>query len=212
MFEQLTALGGVVLVDLVMAGDNAVVVGLAAAGVARSQRARVIAIGLMAAVVLRVVFAALTTQLLQIIGLTLAGGLLLAWVAWKMWRELRAGALVAPGDTPSEGTDDGLDVTGLAEGAAEPKSFRAAVVQIILADVSMSLDNVLAVAGIAQEHLWVLVVGLVLSVALMGLAATLVARLLHRHHWIAYIGLAVVAWVAVDMIWRGGTQVLAATT
>lgn len=203
ILEQLTALGGVVLVDLVMAGDNAIVIGLAAAAVAPELRKKVILWGLIGAMILRIAFAAVTTELLGIIGLTLAGGLLLLWVAWKMWREVEAQRKAR-----KAGTDEHEEE--FIPGEKAPKTFRGAVLQIILADVSMSLDNVLAVAGIAQEHLWVLVTGLVLSIALMGAAATIVANLLKRYHWIAYIGLAVVAYVAVDMIYRGTLQVVEA--
>ncbi|HEY0837838.1 MAG TPA: TerC family protein [Azospirillum sp.] len=216
MFEslipELLALGQVVFIDLVLAGDNAIVVGMAAAGVAREQRAKVIFWGIAAAVVLRIVFALLTTQLLAIIGLTFAGGILLLWVCWKLYRELReqreedvgaklVGAELVGGDgeSPSEAA------------AIVHKPMGAAVWQVIVADVSMSLDNVLAVAGAARDHLWVMVVGLVLSVALMGAAASVIARLLSRYHWIAYIGLAVILYVALEMIWRGGFELLAAT-
>ncbi len=205
LLDQLTALAGVVLVDLVMAGDNAIVIGIAAANVPREERNRVILWGLAGAMVLRIIFAAVTTQLLAVVGLTLAGGLLLLWVAWKMWREIE-GQRKARAVGGDEGEGD------FAPGIKSPATFRGAVLQIVLADVSMSLDNVLAVAGIAQEHLWVLVVGLILSIALMGLAARLVASLLKRHHWLAYLGLVVVAYVAVDMIYRGTMQVMAVTS
>ena len=198
LLDELIALGQVLLIDLVLAGDNAIVVGMAAAGVTPDKRGRVIFWGIMAAVVLRIIFALLTTQLLAIIGLTFAGGVLLLWVCWKLWRELRSGA-----HKPNE-PDSELDVV---TAAAPPKSTNAAIWQVVIADVSMSLDNVLAVAGAAKDHLWVLVVGLVMSVALMGAAAHVIARLLQRHHWIAYVGLAVILYVAVDMIWRGGNEV-----
>ena len=201
--EQLVALGGVVLIDLVMAGDNAIVIGLAASAVAPEMRAKVILWGLVGAMVLRIGFAAVTTQLLGIIGLTLAGGILLLWVAWKMWREVDS-QRKARAAGKEEGEEEFFP------GEKAPATFRGAVLQIILADVSMSLDNVLAVAAVAKEHLWVLVVGLILSIALMGLAATLVANLLKRYHWIAYIGLALIAYVAVDMIYRGTVQVVEA--
>ena len=201
LLDELIALGQVLLIDLVLAGDNAIVVGMAAAGVAPDKRGKVIFWGIMAAVVLRIIFALLTTQLLAIIGLTFAGGILLLWVCWKMWRELRSGAH-KPGDP-----DTDLDV---ATAAAPPKTVKAAIWQVVIADVSMSLDNVLAVAGAAKDHLWVLIVGLVMSVALMGAAAHVIARLLQKHHWIAYVGLAVILYVAIDMIWRGGTEVAGA--
>ena len=198
----MTALLEVIMIDVALAGDNAIVVGMAAAGLPVVQRRNAIIIGIAAATILRIVFAAFTTQLLQIVGLLLAGGILLLWVAWKMWREIR-----------EQSTHDEAEGAAALEGqdpkTAEPKTFKAAVIQIIVADVSMSLDNVLAVAGAAREHAWVLVVGLVLSIALMGLASTYIARLLHRHHWIAYIGFAVILWVALKMIWDGGHEILA---
>lgn len=204
MFEnllaELIALGQVVLIDLVLAGDNAIVVGIAAAGVDRSQRTKVIFYGIAAAVALRILFAVMTTQLLAIIGLTLAGGLLLLWVCWKLWRELR--------ERGAQGDEDS-DLP--AEAADGSKSFRSAVWAIVLADVSMSLDNVLAVAGAAREHLWVLALGLLLSVALMGAAASVIARLLTRFHWISYVGLTVIVYVAIKMIWDGGLELLSAT-
>lgn len=208
LISQLVALGQVILIDLVLAGDNAIVVGLAAAGVAPEQRRKVIFWGIAAAVAMRIVFAALTTQLLAIIGLTLAGGVLLLWVCWKMWRELRSqSAERAAADAMSA---EGHEQT--AADAAPTKTVGQAIWQVALADVSMSLDNVLAVAGAAGDHLWVLVVGLLLSVVLMGVAATLIARLLAKHHWIAYVGLAVIGYVAFDMIWRGTHEVIQATT
>ena len=167
---ELVALAQVVLVDLVLAGDNAIVVGIAVAGLPVQQRWRVMVLGIGAATLLRIVFAAFTVQLLQIIGLLLAGGLLLLWVCWKLWRELRSGRLVEmpTSSSPHEVATDG---SAVAKGDAPPgKTMRQAVIQIILADVSMSLDNVLAVAGVAREHAWVLVFGLALSVAFMGLA------------------------------------------
>ena len=203
LLAELSALLQVVMVDLVLAGDNAIVVGIVAAGLPRAQRSRVILIGIAAATLLRIAFAVVTSQILQIIGLTLAGGILLLWVCWKLWRELRqqkpgqAGA-----DRPASETPD----------AAPPKSFRAAVFQIVVADISMSLDNVLAVAGVAGEHTWVLVVGLVLSVAFMGAAAALIAGLLKRFHWISYIGLAIIFYVACKMIWDGTHEVVKATS
>jgi YjbE family integral membrane protein len=193
---ELVALAQVVLVDVVLAGDNAIVVGIAVAGLPAGQRLRVMVLGIAAATLLRIVFAVFTVQLLEIIGLLLAGGLLLLWVCWKLWRELRSGVMAgAPGS----------------EEAARhrpPKSMRQAVMQIVVADVSMSLDNVLAVAGVAREHVWVLVVGLALSVAFMGLAAAIIARLLRRHHWIAYVGLAVILYVALRMIFEGANEIV----
>jgi YjbE family integral membrane protein len=207
--SELSALVNVILVDLVLAGDNAIVVGIAVAGLPAHQRWKVMVFGIAAATVLRIAFAAMTVQLLQIIGLLLAGGLLLLWVCWKMWRELRSGQLVdmARESGPREVAAD------VATGAGPPaqKTMRQAVTQIIVADVSMSLDNVLAVAGAAREHVWVLIVGLVLSVAFMGLAAGLIARLLSRYHWIAYIGLAIIFYVALRMIYDGTLEVFEAT-
>jgi YjbE family integral membrane protein len=207
--SELSALVNVILVDLVLAGDNAIVVGIAVAGLPAQQRWKVMVFGIAAATVLRIAFAAMTVQLLQIIGLLLAGGLLLLWVCWKMWRELRSGQLaeMARSSGPREVTAD------VASGASLPpqKTMRQAVIQIIVADVSMSLDNVLAVAGAAREHVWVLIVGLVLSVAFMGLAAGVIARLLSRYHWIAYIGLAIIFYVALRMIFDGALQVFGAT-
>ncbi len=198
----LTALVEVIMIDVALAGDNAIVVGMAAAGLPVVQRRNAIIIGIAAATILRIVFAAFTTQLLQIVGLLLAGGILLLWVAWKMWREIRESKThdAAEGAAALEGEDPKT---------AEPKTFKAAVTQIIVADVSMSLDNVLAVAGAARDHAWVLIVGLVLSIALMGLASTYIARLLQRHHWIAYVGFAVILWVALKMIWDGGHEIAA---
>jgi YjbE family integral membrane protein len=198
----LEALVNVILVDLVLAGDNAIVVGIAVAGLPAKQRWRVMMLGIAAATLLRIVFASVTVQLLQIIGLLLAGGLLLLWVCWKLWRELRAGHLVADG--PREVTAEGTPVAP----DAPTKTMRQAVTQIIVADVSMSLDNVLAVAGVAREHQNVLIFGLVLSVAFMGLAAGVIARLLARFHWIAYIGLAIIFYVAVRMIYDGTLEVV----
>jgi YjbE family integral membrane protein len=193
--ESLAALFQVIAIDLVLAGDNAVVIGLAAAGLAREHRARAILVGIIAATALRIVFAVFAIQLLDIVGLLLAGGILLLWVCWKMWRELRG---------PSRGETE----AALAGAAQAPrKSFAQAAWQIVMADVSMSLDNVLAVAGAAREHPAALVFGLGLSIVLMGVAASLVARLLNRHRWIAYGGLAIILYVAFDMIWRGAWDV-----
>ncbi len=194
-WEFLSAFAQVVAIDLVLAGDNAIVVGLVAAGVPKHQRAKVIFIGIVAATVMRIGFALITVQLLQIIGLVLAGGILLLWVCWKLWRELRQGA------SDPEAAVDPDQVSS--------KSFGQAIFQIILADVSMSLDNVLAVAGVARDHPIVLVFGLVLSIALMAFAATLIARLLVNHRWIAYVGLLTILYVALSMIWEGSQEVLA---
>ncbi len=197
LIHKLLALLQVIFIDLVLAGDNAIVVGMAAAAVPVEQRRRVILWGTVAAVSLRIVFALLTTQLLKIIGLTLAGGLLLAFVAYKMYREIR-----------SHGRDEVTPAEALqgAKGAAS-MTVAAAVWQVALADLSMSLDNVLAVAGAAGEHVEILVIGLVISIAMMAFVASLVARLIHRHRWLAWVGLAIIAYVAVDMIARGSLQV-----
>lgn len=206
--EALTALASVILIDIALAGDNAIVVGMAAAGLPATQRRRAIFVGVLAAAVLRIAFSLFTVQLLQVIGLLLAGGLLLLWVAWKLWRELRAGSLAASGLTEEDEAEAALE-DRVPDAPAE-KSFRDAVTQIVVADVSMSLDNVLAVAGAARDHEVVLIFGLALSVALMGLAATLIARMLHRWHWIAYAGFAIILYVALRMIWDGTHEVLAA--
>jgi YjbE family integral membrane protein len=205
----LVALAKVIMIDLVLAGDNAIVIGLAAAGLPAEQRTKAILVGIVAATALRIGFAAATTQLLQIVGLLLAGGILLLWVCWKMWRELRsqheqveAAEMVSGFDLNADGT-----VSGHTSGGAPRKTFGQAAVQILIADVSMSLDNVLAVAGAAREHPYVLVFGLVLSIALMGIAANYIAALLQKHRWIAYVGLAVILYVAAEMIWRGFFEV-----
>jgi YjbE family integral membrane protein len=199
--EALTALLQVIMIDLVLAGDNAIVIGLAAAGLPVEQRKKAILIGIIAATVLRIAFASVTTQLLQIVGLLFAGGVLLLWVCWKMWRELRSG-----GHASEEVGEDGLP-TEAALAAQPRKTFAQASWQIVVADVSMSLDNVLAVAGAAREHPIILIFGLILSIALMGLAATFIARLLNRHRWIAYVGLAIILYVSVEMIYRGAVEV-----
>jgi YjbE family integral membrane protein len=203
--EVLSALLQVIMIDLVLAGDNAIVIGLAAAGLPKEQRAKAILVGIIVATVLRIIFAALTTQLLQIVGLLLAGGILLLWVCWKMWRELRISQKEEmAGEEALTGID--LDKDGVIAGGAPRKTFAQAAWQIVIADVSMSLDNVLAVAGAAREHPWVLVFGLALSIALMGLAASYIARLLQHHRWIAYVGLAVILYVALEMVYRGGLE------
>jgi YjbE family integral membrane protein len=199
----LSALGQVIFIDLVLAGDNAIVIGLAAAGLPAHQRNKAILVGIIAATVLRIAFAAVTVQLLAIIGLLLAGGVLLLWVCWKMWRELRS----HDPEDPSPDQVVAMAAAGDKTKPAQTKTFGQAALQILIADVTMSLDNVLAVAGASREHPWVLVFGLMLSIALMGAAATFIARLLHRHRWIAYIGLAIILYVALDMIWRGAHEV-----
>jgi YjbE family integral membrane protein len=197
------ALLQVLLIDLVLAGDNAVAVGLAAAGLPATQRRKAIVWGLGAAVITRIGFALITTQLLGIVGLLFAGGLLLLWVCWKMWRELREQA--APEEAAAEAAMDDDPST---EPKVKPKTFREALVQILVADISMSLDNVLAVAGAAREHPAILVFGLILSIALMGVAAHGIARLLHRYRWIGYIGLLIVLYVALHMMWQGYRDVV----
>jgi YjbE family integral membrane protein len=203
--DVLAAFAQVILIDLVLAGDNAIVIGLAAAGLPADQRNKAILVGVLAATVLRIAFAGVTTQLLKVVGLLFAGGLLLLWVCWKMWRELRT-SHDAEGDGVESFSDYDLNADGTIAGRAPRKTFAAAAWQIVVADVTMSLDNVLAVAGAAREHPIVLVFGLALSIALMGLAATMIARLLQRHRWIAYLGLAVILYVAVDMMVRGAQE------
>ena len=203
--EAWWALGQVIMIDLVLAGDNAVVIGLAAAGLPKEQRNKAILVGIIAATVLRIAFASVTLQLLEILGLLLVGGILLLWVCWKMWRELRDGTHEAEGVEAMTGED--FDADGTIAGRAPRKTFAQAALQIVIADISMSLDNVLAVAGAAREHPGVLVVGLVLSIALMGLAASFIARLLQKYRWIAYVGLAIILYVALEMIYRGALEV-----
>ena len=204
--EGLTALAQVIGIDLVLAGDNAIVIGLAAAGLPKELRARAILVGIIAATVLRIIFAAFTVQLLAITGLLLAGGILLLWVCWKMWRELRNGhGAETEGTEALSGTD--INADGTVAGGAPAKTFKQAAWQIVIADVSMSLDNVLAVAGAAKDHPVVLIIGLALSIALMGLAASFIARLLNKHRWIAYVGLAIILYVALSMMWEGWHEV-----
>ena len=194
----ITAFFEILFIDIVLAGDNAIVVGALAAGLPAEQRKKVIMIGVIAALVLRIAFALIVTQLLQIVGLVLAGGILLLWVAWRMYREIRH-------KDESAGSDEilGDEHSGL----RSAKSFAGAAWGVALADVSMSLDNVLAVAGAARDHPYVLVFGLVLSVLLMGLAANFIARYIDRYRWIAWVGLVVILWVAVKMIYEGAGHV-----
>ena len=194
LLSQLTALVSVVLIDIVLAGDNAVVVGTAAAGLPPAQQRKVIMLGAGLALVARIAFALVAVQLLAIIGLVLAGGILLLWVAWKIWRELRHGDHVA----------DGVVTYDQSAGA---KTMRSAIMQVAVADISMSLDNVLAVAGAARDHPYIMIFGLLLSIALMAVAAQLIARLIDRYRWIAYVGLVIVLIVALKMIWEGGLEV-----
>jgi YjbE family integral membrane protein len=188
-WQEFTALVQVLLIDLTLAGDNAVVVGMAVAGLPAERRRIAIVVGIGAAALLRMALGVVTLRLLEIIGVLLAGGLLLLWVCWKMYRELRR---------PADG-----------DASAPAKTLRQAMVQIVLADISMSLDNVLAVAGAAAGHTWVLVTGIAMAVVLMGVAANLVAKLLERHRWVAWLGLLIVLYVAVRLIWEGGHQVVA---
>jgi YjbE family integral membrane protein len=205
----LSAFFQVLMIDLVLAGDNAVAVGLAAAGLPHVQRRKVIFYGLAAAVALRIVFALITVQLLQIGGiLIIGGGLLLLWVCWRMWRDLHAGheqdeahAAASLEDATGIDVNSSPDVGGAVGGPR--KTFKQAFLTIFMADVSMSLDNVLAVAGAAKDHPYILVFGLLLSIILMGVAATWIAKLLHKHKWIGYVGLVIVLLVAVRMIWEG---------
>ena len=196
--SAVTAFFEILFIDIVLAGDNAIVVGALAAGLPAQQRKKVILIGVLAALVLRVAFALVVSQLLQIVGLVLAGGLLLLWVAWRMYRELRD-----PHENPGSEEVLGDERSGL----RAPKSFASAAWGVALADVSMSLDNVLAVAGAARDHPWVLVFGLILSVLLMGIAAKFIARYIERYRWIAWGGLLVILWVAMKMIYEGAGHV-----
>jgi YjbE family integral membrane protein len=192
--EAFTAFLMVLGIDLVLAGDNAIVVGALAAGLPAEQRSKVILIGVIAALVLRIIFALIVTQLMQIIGLILVGGLLLLWVSWKMWRELRHG-----GESAGSPEIEGDEHAGL----RPAKSFAGAAWAVAVADVSMSLDNVLAVAGAAREHPGILIIGLLLAVALMGVAANILAKYIERYRWIAWVGLIVIVYVAGKMIYEG---------
>jgi YjbE family integral membrane protein len=196
--QQLIALLQIIIIDFVLAGDNAVVVGMAASRVAPHLRLKVIAWGVGGAVVLRILFALVATQLLAVVGLTLAGGILLLWVCWKMYREIR---LTAPQEQLA------FAGTGQLPPGVKTMTFGAALIQIVVADVSMSLDNVLAVAGAAKGEIWVLVVGLTIAVVCMALLSAYIAKLLARHHWITWIGLLIVLMVAIEMIWSGTHQV-----
>ena len=188
----------VLMIDLVLAGDNAIVVGALAAGLPADQRKKVILVGVIAALVLRIAFALVVTQLMQIVGLILAGGLLLLWVAWRMWRDLHH-------EGESFGSEEilGDEHAGL----RSAKTFSGAVWAVAIADISMSLDNVLAVAGAAREHPGILIVGLIFAVALMGIAANVIAKYIERYRWIAYVGLLVILYVAGKMIWDGWLDV-----
>ena len=190
-----TAFIQVLMIDIVLAGDNAIVVGALAAGLPADQRKKVIFIGVIAALVLRIAFALVVTQLMAIIGLIFIGGLLLVWVAWRMWRDLRDQSGQSPGSDEIAGDEH--------SGLKPAKSFAGAAWAVAIADVSMSLDNVLAVAGAARDHPGILIVGLIFAVALMGLAANIIATYIERFRWIAYVGLAVIVYVAVKMIYEG---------
>jgi YjbE family integral membrane protein len=193
--SALSAFGQVLMIDIMLAGDNAIVVGALAAGLPADQRTKVILIGIIAALILRIGFALVVSQLMQIVGLILAGGLLLIWVSWKMYRELHPAAVTSSGSPEIQGDEN--------SGISSAKSFVGAAWAVAIADVSMSLDNVLAVAGAAREHPGILIIGLILSVALMGLAANFIAKYIERFRWIAYAGLAVIIYVAVKMVYEG---------
>jgi YjbE family integral membrane protein len=205
--SQIEALLTVLFIDIVLAGDNAVVVGMAAAGLPADQRRKAIIWGIAAATLMRIAFASITVQLLSIIGLVFVGGLLLLWVCWKMYRELRDGGHDSPDVTEqSEGVDalQGEETPG-----APRKTLRQAITQILIADVSMSLDNVLAVAGAAKDHPYIMIIGLAFSVILMGVAATFIAKLLEKHRWIGWLGLLLILYVAAKMIFDGTAEIAA---
>ena len=198
MTPELTAFLQIIVIDIVMSGDNAIIIGMAAAGLPPELRKKAIFWGIIGATVLRIFFAVIVVQLLSIIGIKVIGGLLLLWVCWRMWQEIRAGATVE-------------DIEREAEENAKkgpPKTLRTAMVNIIVADATMSLDNVLAVAGAARDHLEMLIFGLVLSIALMALMANYIAKLLEKHTWLGYLGLAIIAYVAIQMIWQGSGEVM----
>jgi YjbE family integral membrane protein len=196
--SAISAFFAVVMIDLALAGDNAVAVGMAAAGLHPEQRRKAIIVGLAAAVVMRVTFSLITVRLLQIVGLLVCGGFLLLWVCWRMWKDLRQSAQEA---------EAALYSGAPAKPAPPVKTFRQALIQILVADLAMSLDNVLAVAGAARQHPGVLIIGLMLSVTLTGLAANWIAQLLQRMRWIGFVGLAIILYVAVHMIWEGARTV-----
>jgi len=202
---QLEALVTVLFIDVVLAGDNAIVVGMAAAGLPADQRKKAIFWGIVAATIMRIAFASITVQLLSVVGIVLAGGILLLWVCWKMFRELRDGGGHDHPDLTEQ--TEGVEALHGQEPGAPRKTLRQAITQILVADISMSLDNVLAVAGAAKEHPYILIIGLAVSVVLMGVAATFIAKLLDKHRWIAWIGLLVILYVAGQMIWEGTHQV-----
>jgi len=193
--DELSALAQVILVDLVLAGDNAIVIGLFAATVPTAMRQRVILIGIVFAAITRIAFALATAKLLLLPGLLLVGGLLLSWVCWHLWRNLRQ--------------TSGPDPSVLENPPSTSTSMTRAIIQIVIADLSMSLDNVLAIAGIARHHPVILMIGLALSIALMAAGASLMARLLVNHRWIGYVGLAIILYVAAIMIWDGSREITA---
>ena len=199
--SQASAFVQIVLIDIVMSGDNAIIIGMAAAGLPPELRKKAIFWGIIGATVLRIFFAVIVVQLLAIIGIKVVGGLLLLWVCWRMWQEIRAGVTVE-------------DMERQADEKAQkgpPKTMRMAMINIIVADATMSLDNVLAVAGAARDHLEMLIFGLVLSIALMALTANFIAKLLEKHSWLGYLGLVIIAYVAVQMLWQGSAEVYQAT-
>ena len=204
--QAVAALFQVVMIDLALAGDNAIVVGMATAGLPEQQRTRAIVFGMAGATALLVIFAGITTQLLKLVGLLFAGGVLLLWLCWKMWRELRATANQKDEEAVEALTGLDINADGTITGRAPRKTLAQAAGQIIIADLSMSLDNVLAVAGAAREHPVVLVFGLSLSIFLMGVAARFIASLLHKYRWIAYLGLGVILYVALGMVFRGAHE------
>ena len=194
---ELSTLVMIIVIDIVMSGDNAIIIGMAAAGLPPDLRKKALLYGIIGATAFRIGFAVVVVQLLSIKGITFAGGLLLFWVCWRMWHDIRTGHSVE-------------DITGEAEAKlakGSEKTLRTAMVNIIVADVSMSLDNVLAVAGAARDHTGMLVFGLILSIALMGVTANYIARLLERYTWVGYLGLAIIAYVAIEMVWRGGSEI-----
>ena len=200
--SQASAFVQIVLIDIVMSGDNAIIIGMAAAGLPPELRKKAIFWGIIGATVLRIFFAVIVVQLLAIIGFKVVGGLLLLWVCWRMWQEIRAGVTVE--DMEREADEKAQK--------GPPKTMRMAMINIIVADATMSLDNVLAVAGAARDHLEMLIFGLVLSIALMALTANFIAKLLEKHSWLGYLGLAIIAYVAVQMLWQGSAEVYHATS
>jgi len=210
--QAVAALFQVVMIDLALAGDNAIVVGMATAGLPEQQRTRAIVFGMAGATALLVIFAGITTQLLKLVGLLFAGGVLLLWLCWTMWRELRATANQEEEEAVEALTGLDTNADGTITGRAPRKTLAQAAGQIIIADLSMSLDNVLAVAGAAREHPVVLIFGLSLSILLMGVAARFIAGLLHKYRWIGYLGLLVILYVALRMVFRGAEELTPAVS